>query len=58
MCLEPDKSFWINLFVWVCFLAHENHQVQVQIDNEEVISFFQTQIYLFCIWFIFLFGSY
>ena len=34
MCLEPDGSFWINLFERVCFLAHENHQVQVQINND------------------------
>ena len=33
MCLEPDRSFWINLFLWVFSLAHEHHEVQVQISK-------------------------
>ena len=28
------NSFWINLFVRVYFLTHENHQVQEQINHD------------------------
>lgn len=36
MCLEPDSPLWINLYLWFCFLSHENHQVQstVQLHND------------------------
>lgn len=30
---ELDSTFWIKLFVQVCFLSHENHQVKVQLHN-------------------------
>jgi len=33
-CLELDSSFWINLFVQLCFLSLENHQDQVQISSD------------------------
>lgn len=34
MCFELDNTFWINLFVWMCFFSHEDHQVKVQIHND------------------------